>query len=102
MDILKGAVSILLVVLPLLISQVREFWIKRYQSSLDKALEDRKSKNERKNYVSKVRFDKEFEIYSELSELFFELVAAVNSLIPAGYTQVPADPEVAKKHGEEN
>lgn len=77
-DILKGAGSIILAMTTLLIPKVREFIIKRYQHSLDKSLEDKKADNERKNYVSKVRFDKEFEIYQELSQktlkFYFDIV----------------------------
>ena len=35
---------------------------------------------ERKNYVSKVRFDAEFAIYQELSKVFFDVVVAQNDL----------------------
>ncbi len=67
-SIFQNVASIGIVILPLLIPQVREFIIKKFQHSLDKALEDRKTLNDRKNYISKVRFDKEFEMYQELSE----------------------------------
>jgi hypothetical protein len=39
-------------------------------------------KLEHKNYVSKVRFDAEFQIYRELSSVFFDLDKAINTLIP--------------------
>lgn len=35
---------------------------------------------ERKNYVSKVRFDAEFAMYQELSKVFFDVVVAQNDL----------------------
>lgn len=65
--VIQNVASILAGLSVLLIPKVRDFLVNRYQNSLDKALEDRKASNERKNYVSKVRFDKEFEIYEELS-----------------------------------
>ncbi len=37
-------------------------------------IERLKSKNEKKNYISKVRFDKEFEIYQQLSEKNLNMV----------------------------
>ncbi len=101
-DILKGTGSIILALTPLLIPQVREFIIIKYQHSLDKNLEDKKARNERKNYISKVRFDKEFEIYAELSDVFFELVVNVSTLIPAGFHQVIADEEKREKVENQN
>ncbi len=77
-DILKGAGSIILAMTPLLIPQVREFIIKKYQHSLDKSLEDRKANNERKNYVSKVKFDKEFEIFQELAEASYNFIEFIH------------------------
>lgn len=100
-DILMGAGSIILAITPLLIPQVREFLIKGYQNSLDKALEDKKSKNERKNHVSKIRFDKEFEVYSELSSAFFELISNINSLIPFGGYQEPVDEDKKREQSKE-
>ncbi len=49
-----------------------------HQLVLDKVLEDKKAHNERKNYVSKVRFDREFEIYQELSEKIFQYISAAH------------------------
>lgn len=66
-DILKQAAAIILAVSPMLIPQVRDFVAKRIQLSFDKALEDKKAMNERGTYVSKVKFDKEFELYQNIS-----------------------------------
>ncbi len=71
------------------IPPVREFFIKKFQSSLDKALEDRKSLNDRKNYISKTRFDTEFQIYRELSKSFFNATKKIHRLIPYGVSTVP-------------
>lgn len=73
-DIVKQTVSILLAVSPLLVPQVRDFVAKSVQLSFDKALENKKTLNERKNYISKVKFDKEFQIYTQLSEYIFDLI----------------------------
>lgn len=64
------------------IPPIRDFIIKKFQSSLDKALEDKKSINDRKNYISKARFDAEFQIYRELSKDFFDLVKQISNLFP--------------------
>lgn len=73
-DILKQAAGVLLAVSPLLNSSIRDFVAKKIQLSFDKALENNKALNERKNYISKAKFDKEFEIYQVLSEKQISLV----------------------------
>lgn len=80
-DVLKGGLSIIIALSPFLIPQIREFAIKRYQHSLDKILEDRKAQNDRKNYISKVRFDKEFEMYQELSEKNLTMVYSIGETV---------------------
>lgn len=70
-DIVKQAAAILLVIVLLLRTQIIDAIIKRIQLSFDKALENKKTLNERKNYISKHRFDVEFQIYRELSQKFF-------------------------------
>lgn len=60
---------------------------------------------ERKNYVSKVRFDAEFAIYQELSKAFFDLIIAQNNLFTFyKLDSLPSDPsekiEVYKKRYE--
>lgn len=67
-DILKEAAGILLVLCPLLSQNVRDFVAKKIQLSFDKALEDKKSVNERKTYISKAKFDKEFSLYQNISK----------------------------------
>ena len=47
----------------------------------EKELERLAKQLERKNYVSKVRFDAEFAIYRELSKAFFNAVLAQNDLL---------------------
>ena len=52
---------------------------------------------ERKNYVSKVRFDAEFAIYRELCALTDEMERAVYMLFPAQVDHVPKDEEAKKE-----
>lgn len=73
-DILKQAAGMLLAASPLLNSSIRDLVAKKIQLSFDKALENNKAVNDRKNYISKTRFDKEFEIYQVLSEKQISLV----------------------------
>lgn len=70
----------------------------KYTLKLNKELERYKSNLDNKIYISKTKFDTEFEIYRELSKAFFEMVKDISILIPSGLTSVPADPE--KKYDE--
>lgn len=58
--------------------------IKKYGVELDKNVEEFKSNLNRKDFVSKTRFETEFSIYRELNGVFFDLVYAINQIIPAG------------------
>ena len=71
----------------------------RYSLKLNKELEKYKSMVESKNYISKTKFDTEFEIYRNLSKTFFEMVKYINIMIPTGISNQPAD-EKAKKEWE--
>ena len=50
------------------------------KAKYEKELERLTKQLERKNYVSKVRFDAEFTIYKELSQVFFDLIVVQNDL----------------------
>ena len=83
-------------------SQIAEALQKKYEYSLEKELEDHKSKLEGKEYVSKAYFDREMQIYQEVSRTTFEMVRDISVMIPSGYTTVPANRkerlEVDKEH----
>lgn len=74
LDFIIANTGWIIAVIAYFVPPIRELVIKKFQSSLDKALEDRKSLNDRKNYISKARFDKEFELYQILSEKQISLV----------------------------
>lgn len=63
------------------------------QHKYDKQLEKFKRISEKKNYVSKVRFDAEFSIYRELSQTFSKAVEGVHGIIPDGEAYYPTDGE---------
>ena len=69
----------------------------RYSLKLNKELEKYKSMVESKNYISKTKFDTEFEIYRNLSKTFFEMVKYINIMIPTGISSQPADEEAKKE-----
>ena len=80
---------------------IAERMTKRFEASIEKELEKYKSDLNKKEYVSKTRFDAEFSIYRELSKSFFNMARSINALIPAGYSERPADEETYKKYQEE-
>lgn len=69
----------------------------KLQASLDEKSKRTEADISKKNYISKTRFDAEFSIYRELTAAFWQMVIDINSLIPAGYTEVPADEEARLK-----
>lgn len=95
-DIVQRAISILLAGSPLLVPHIRDFVAKKIQLSFDKALENKKTLNERKNYISKHRFDLEFTIYQELSKAFFHAVVDISELFPIIAIR-PADKDEREK-----
>ena len=107
-DIIKQVAIVLLSVGFLFLPGIRDFIVKKVQLSFDKALEDRKSLNEQKTYISKVRFDKEFQIYTELSEktldAIFELGEIVNFFNIQGSLQNFIDTynRIIRKYNEAN
>ena len=66
---------------------------KRFQYSLDKEMEKYKTVLGNKTYISKTKFDTEFNLYRELSKSFFELTKNISILIPAGVSYQLADKE---------
>lgn len=70
----------------------------KYRLSLNKELEEYKSKLSNKTYISKTKFDTEFSIFRELSKAFFEMVKDIGAMIPAGYATYPADKEERKEY----
>ena len=81
-----------------IINAVILFIQRRKQHKYDEQLEKFKHISEKKNYVSKVRFDAEFAIYRELSQTFSEAVEAVHGIIPDGEAYYPEDEEERKNY----
>lgn len=72
----------------------------RYQLKLDKELEKFKQGLDRKNYVSKVRFDAEFVLYRELTVACRDMVNDVYFVYPT-YANVPANEDTREKYEKE-
>lgn len=65
----------------------------KYENKLEQALEKYKTELSKKEYVSQVRFDAEFEIYRTLSKEFSTAVKNISLMIPDGIACFPADEE---------
>lgn len=63
----------------------------KYELKLSKELEKYKYGLENKTYISKTKFDAEFQLYRELSKAFFEATKDITIMIPAGYATYPID-----------
>ncbi len=93
-----GISGILLAGIKLSVNTIAKRLEEKYTLRLNKELERYKSNLDNKIYISKAKFDAEFEIYRELSKAFFEMVKNISILIPTGFTLVPADPEEKKEY----
>ena len=74
---------------------------KKYDIRLNEELESYKAGLENKKYISKTKFDAEFQLYKNLSKCFFDAVKTISVMIPQGYAKAPADKDVKKKVQEE-
>lgn len=92
-----GAGVIIYFLFKLLCNQIAERLAQKYQSKLDQALESYKSQLEKKNYISKARFDTEFSIFGKLSESFLAMTDAIYWLYPTALDRVPIDEESREK-----
>lgn len=82
-------------------SRIAEKLSQKYEMKLQKELEKYKSGLDNKIYISKTKFDVEFDLYRQLSKAFFEMVKAITIMIPAGYATYPADPNERKEYENE-
>lgn len=70
----------------------------KYTHKLNRELEKYKATLENKNYISKAKFDKEFEMYQLLSKAFFHMVQAITLMIPSGLAYHPVDKDKKKEY----
>lgn len=74
----------------------------KYQLQLDKEKERYRTELNKKEYVSKTRFDTEFAIYRELTSSFSRMVIGVCVLVPYGLVSVPLNEDDRKKQEHAN
>lgn len=96
-----GIGAVIAIVIKFCSDFIAEQVMKKYENKLQKDLEKYKSGLDNKVYITKAKFDAEFELYRNLSSSFFEAVKAVTTMIPAGYAIYPADKEDRKKYENE-
>jgi len=78
-----GAGIIIVAIVKFTSDKIAERLLKKYELKLNKELESFKSKLDNKLYVSKTRFDAEFNIYRQLSESTVLMVKEVSQLFPS-------------------
>ena len=96
-----GIGAIIIGVVKFLANRIADRMNAKFEATLSKELEKYKTELSKKEYVSKTRFDAEFSIYRELSKAFFNMARDINSLIPAGYSERPANEDDYRKYQEE-
>lgn len=74
----------------------------KYENKLEQALEKYKTELSKKEYVSQIRFDAEFEIYMTLSKEFSTAVKNTSLMIPDGMAYFPADENKRKEYENNN
>lgn len=75
---------------------------KKYDLKLNEKYEKYKAGIENKTYISKTKFDAEFNLYRSLSKTFFDMVKNISVMIPQGLVMVPANKEERRKADEEH
>lgn len=77
-----GAGAIIVAVTKFSVNRIADSLEKKYELKLSKELETFKNRLENKSYVSKARFDAEFQIYRQLSEITVTTVKEISQLFP--------------------
>ena len=99
LDIFIGIIcsgTIIIGVIRFSVDQIAQRLNQKYQADLQKENDQHRLHIENKNYVSKVRFDAEFQIYRELTSCFFEMVKCVGIMIPM-YAEIPSNEKVREE-----
>ena len=93
-----GAGVIILGVVKFTSNIIAERLSKKYEIKMNKELEAFKAGIDKKTYISRARFDAEFQIYRELSENVLTMIEATNWLFPHGLDVLPEDEKNKKKY----
>ena len=99
---LGGGAAVALFIFHFMADRLAERLKGKYQLELDKKIEGYKANLDNKKYVTKTKFDTEFDLYRKLSKVYFEMIKCSSIMIPQGYAKIPADEETRKKVDEEH
>ena len=77
-----GISGILLAVIKFSSNIIADKLSKKYELKLNKELEKYKTHLDSKIYITKAKFDKEFELYQQLSRNFFYMIEKIHALYP--------------------
>ena len=77
-----GVAGLIIIIIKVFSNTIAERLSKKYELKLNKELEKYKSNLDSKIYITKAKFDKEFELYQQLSRNFFLMIEKINSLYP--------------------
>lgn len=94
---LGGFVGILTLIIPFSANIIADRLSKKYQLKMNKEFESYKNNLDKKTYISKARFDKEFEIHQELSEKVLTMVFNFAELVRTIRFDQEDDKEVIEK-----
>ena len=75
---LGGGAAIALFIFHFMADRLAERLKGKYQLELDKKFESYKANLDNKKYVTKTKFDAEFDLYRKLSKAYFEMVKCIN------------------------
>ena len=95
-----GVGGIILAILKVGIDVITDRMSHKVQKNFEKEVEKYKTELEKKRHVSISRFDKEFSLYQNLNEAFFELIKDINRIIPMGISYEPVDKNLSEKLNE--
>lgn len=97
-----GIGGIIIAVIHFTSNMIADHLKQKYQNDFEKELEKYKTQLDNKNYISKTRFDAEFDLYRSLNKAFLYLVKDISVMIPRGFVYVPADEDDRKQYDENN
>ena len=92
-----GASGLIFILIKFSAEKIAERLSKKYEYMLNEKLETYKSELDKKNYISKARFDLEFSIYGEISEALLIAVESCFWLFPSCLDSIPEDEDKAEE-----
>lgn len=97
-----GAGAVIVALSKWLANLIAERMLKKTEFEFSQKLEALKSNLEKRNYISKARFDLEIEIYRQLSETVVTMVSDSSALFPFGGAREPKDEKERDRFYREN